>query len=198
METARPAGTTKKPWFKSGKNWAIIGGVIVVLGIIGSLMPKDDTAPTGAPASTTQAPTSAAAKPAEKSAPAPTPTVDKAAYKKEWLGANGRTISKFKTSLESLDGTSVGDFDFQNQCSNAIEWAAFGGELSALTAPDSKIVGDDVYEAFVNATGAYSGVKGDCKDILDKQKLSKVRSLEQNIAIAHDGFEKVMKAMKSN
>lgn len=198
METSRPAGTTKKPWYKSGKNWVIIGGVIVVLGIIGSLMPKDDTAPAGAPASTTQAPTSAAPKPVEKSTPAPTPTVDKAAYKKDWWAANGAHIAKFKTSLESLDGSSVGDFDFQNQCTNAIEWGGFGGELDTLTAPDAEIVGDDVYDAFLDATGGYKLVKDDCKDILDKQKLSKVADLERDMATAHAGFEKVMKAMKSN
>lgn len=104
METARPAGTTKKPWFKSGKNWAIIGGVIVVLGIIGSLMPKDETAPTGAPAATTQAPTSSAAKAAEKSTPAPTPTQDTAKKNQEWADAMEKRL------LDSFGVKSRGEF----------------------------------------------------------------------------------------
>lgn len=194
METARTAGTTKKPWYKSGKNWAIIGGVIVVLGIIGSLMPKDDAAPTGAPATTTQAPTSSAAKAAEKSAPAPTPTktVSKADQVETWwMQGRGILTAQYIKSLKALKEaaeTSDGG-GMLAQCGQIIEWTKITGQNSFYNVDSLSDIDEDLDSTLGEARAAMKSLGKNCKAVFDDGKLTKAAELGQDLGTALNALE---------
>lgn len=194
METARPAGTTKKPWYKSGKNWAIIGGVIVVLGIIGSLMPKDDTAPTGTPGATTQAPTSAAPKAAEKSTPAPKPTktVSKAEQVETWwMQGRGILTAQYIKSLKSLKDA-AGSNDTSTmlaECSQIIEWTKITGQNSFYNVDSLSDIDEDLDSTLGEARAAMKSLGKNCKAVFDDGKLTKATELGQDLGTALNALE---------